>query len=87
MTSTSRAVSQIAHWMCWMARGISTLAAAFWLLISLVILACDALVHCSNLCLPNGQSIYTGRGAYARREIWAGLVGVQENSAALDLEL
>jgi len=44
MTSTSRAVSQIAHWMCWMARGISTLAAAFWLLISLVILACDALV-------------------------------------------
>jgi hypothetical protein len=34
----------MAQWLRWIARGISTLAAAFWLLILLDILACDALV-------------------------------------------
>ena len=41
MTIMSRTVQSTARWM---ARGISALAAAFWLLILLDILACDALV-------------------------------------------
>jgi hypothetical protein len=41
MITISNAAQQTARWI---ARGISTLAAAFWLLILLDILACDALV-------------------------------------------
>jgi hypothetical protein len=41
MTTMSRKAQSTARWM---ARGVSTLAAAFWLLILLDILACDALV-------------------------------------------
>jgi hypothetical protein len=41
MTNASRTARQAVRWL---ARAISTLAAAFWLLILLDILACDALV-------------------------------------------
>jgi len=41
MTPKNSAVQLI---ICWLARAISTLAAAFWLLILLDIVACDALV-------------------------------------------
>ena len=38
-----RTHQRTAQWLRWSARGISTLAAVFWLLILLDILACDAL--------------------------------------------
>ena len=58
MTTGGRAPHQTARWMLWMARGISTLAAAFWLLILLDILACDALV--GFICLNWEMALLAG---------------------------
>jgi hypothetical protein len=55
MTTINNAIHQTARWV---ARTISTLAAAFWLLILLDILACDALV--GFVCLNWEMAILAG---------------------------
>lgn len=49
MTAINNGTQPVAQWMRWIARIISSLAAAFWLLILIDILLCDLLVGCVSV--------------------------------------
>jgi len=49
MTTTNKGSQPLAKWMRWIALIISTLAAAFWLLILIDILLCDLVVGCVSV--------------------------------------
>ena len=60
MTTLAHTTQQTAHWL---ARGISAIAAAFWLLILLDILACDALV--GFICINWELALLAGLTAFS----------------------
>lgn len=82
MTTIIRTTQLAAEWMRWIARGISTLAAGFWLLILLDILACDAFV--GFICVNWEMALLLGLATFSllsviiawRRESIGGLVMV-----------